>query len=190
MVSIPSLAVLPLRDLDGSSAPWFVRGFAEDLVTELSRCQTIEVVHPWSSHATRDADATPAAIGHELGASHLLDGSVRRDSNTLVAVAVRLVEAASGRQLWAERLHASATEAPAIQLDIATRVAGALAAEFDRRRLAAARRCRASRRTTAGCEATNSCAEAHWNTMKRRGVSSCARSSSIPVSRARGAASR
>lgn len=97
------------------------------------------MVHPWSSHAPRAVDAAPAAIGRELGARHLLDGSVRRDGAALV-VAVRLVEAESGRQLWAERLAAPATEPPAIQLDIATRVAGALAAESDRRRLAAARR--------------------------------------------------
>lgn len=134
-----TLAVLPFRAFDDASSEWFARGFAEELCTELGRCAALEVVHPWSSFAPRPDDATPAAIGAELGAAHLLDGSVRREGEQLV-VAARLIEAPSGRQAWADRFTRPAADLPALQRDIAVEVAGALAAAFDRKLLAEARR--------------------------------------------------
>lgn len=133
-----TIAVLPFVDADGAgSETWFTRGFAEDLVTELGRFAALEVVHPHSSFHV-DAPLSDRALASDLGAAYLVRGSVRRSGDALL-VSARLVEAASGRQAWAERFEVSAHEAPAVQIDIACRIAGALAIEIDRRKLSGAR---------------------------------------------------
>ena len=136
-----TIAVLPFVDLEGSSGSgaetWLTRSFAEDLATELGRFALLEVVHTYSSFQA-ERDAGDRALGQALGAPYLLRGSVRRAGERLL-VSVRLTEAASAKQLWAERFEAPAQETPAVQIDIAARVASALAVELDRRALSGAR---------------------------------------------------
>jgi len=138
-----TIAVLPFVDLEdqGSAntgrSTWFTRGFAEDLITELGRFAPLEVVHPYSSFQSADA-TSDRLLGEGLGARWLLRGSVRRDGERLLVTA-RLSEAQTGRSAWSERFEVPAREVPAVQIEIAGRVAGALAIELDRRQLSRAR---------------------------------------------------
>lgn len=126
-----AIAVLPFANLSGGSEPdLFARGFVEDVATELSRFPTLEVIHPRSSLRL---DRT------ELRADYLLEGSVRRRREAL-RVAVALVEAAGGRQVWGERYEMPADRIPEVTDEIAAAVAGALALRIDGARLARARR--------------------------------------------------
>jgi TolB-like protein/tetratricopeptide (TPR) repeat protein len=130
-----TIAVLPFESLSRHpEEAYLARGFVDELVTELGRFASLDVIHPRSS-ARLTGDATAAT----LGASHVLGGSVRRERDT-VRVTVRLEEAQSGRQLWADRLDAPLGELPSIEAEIVARVAVALALKIDETRLGRARR--------------------------------------------------
>ncbi|MFN2427344.1 MAG: hypothetical protein ABR587_12960 [Candidatus Binatia bacterium] len=129
------IAVLPFDSLsEDASDAYFARGFVEDLITELSRFPTLEVLHPDSALA-EDRSFDAAALGVTL----CLRGSVRRFGEA-VRITAQLADAGSGRRLWAERFDASASELLAAQDDIVAHVASTLALEIDNGRLSQARR--------------------------------------------------
>lgn len=129
------IAVLPFDRLsDDAADAYFARGFVEDLITELSRFPTLEVLHP-DSALTEEQSFDAAALGVTL----CLRGSVRRSGET-VRITAQLADARSGRRLWAERFDAAANELLAAQDDIVANVASTLAIEVDSARLSRARR--------------------------------------------------
>ena len=135
----PSLAVLPFEVLteDPASSP-FARGLAEDICAELSRFRSLEVIAPDSAGRAAADGLDPAGLGRTLGADYLLGASVRA-AGGLLRVGARLLEAATGRQIWADRYDADLAEVFAVQDRIAQAVASALALGIDERELARAR---------------------------------------------------
>ena len=133
-----TVAIAPFENLSGDPAQdYFARGFVEDVVTELSRFGTLEVLHPRAVGAF--AWARGGLPERSLPAAHIVHGSVRHTGNT-VRVTVQLVEVANGRQLWADRYDATAADLHAVQDAIAARIARTLAVQIDEARLHAARR--------------------------------------------------
>ena len=128
-----TIAVLPFENPSGDpEQAYFARGFVEELITELARFPTIEVIHPATAFALADR-------AEELGVSYLVRGSVRR-LGEVVRIAAQLVEAEGGRQVWADRFDAPAERFFAVQDEIVARVASALPVEIDAARLRGARR--------------------------------------------------
>ena len=136
-MSTATVAIAPFDNLSGDPAQdYFARGFVEDVATELSRFGTLEVLHP------RAVGASPWLRGggpDRIPAGHIVHGSVRHSGQS-VRVNVQLVEAANGRQLWADRYEATAGDLHAVQDAIAARIARTLAVQIDEARLGAARR--------------------------------------------------
>ena len=64
-------------------------------------------------------------LGRELGAAYLVDGTVQIDGATL-HVTPRLIEAATGRQLWSEGFDRPLAEAASVRAEIGRRIANAL----------------------------------------------------------------
>lgn len=119
----PRLAVLRFENL-GDTEPYFSEGVADELISEVSRIQGMEVSARASSFALSGDRATPANAAHELGATLVLTGSVRRLPN-VVRVNAELVEAPGGRSLWSETFERPPNEAFLLDRDIAVRVAQA-----------------------------------------------------------------
>jgi TolB-like protein len=136
-MSATTVAIAPFENLSGDPAQdYFARGFVEDVATELSRFGTLEVLHPRAVGASllaRD-DTNP-----RLPAAHIVHGSVRHAGDA-VRVTVQLVEAANGRQVWADRYDATARDLLAVQDAIAARIARTLAVQIDQARLGTVRR--------------------------------------------------
>ncbi len=134
----PTIALGPFDNLSGDPAQDHLgRGFAEDVAAALSRFGALEVVYPRAVAALareRTGEADERTI-----AAHVLRGSLRR-AGDVIRVSTQLVDAASGQQLWADRYDATAGNLLAVQDEIASRIASALAIRGDDRRLAAARR--------------------------------------------------
>src|SRR6266436_1849039 len=65
------------------------------------------------------------AVGLALGATHLIEGSVRK-AGTRVRITAQLIKADDGTHIWAENYDRELTDIFAIQEDIATAIAGAL----------------------------------------------------------------
>jgi TolB-like protein len=134
-----TIAVLPFDDPVGDrEQDYFARGFVEDVATELSRFPTLEVIHPQTSLAPARRPGITGVSG-PLAPGYLLRGSVRRRGD-VTRVAALLVEASSGRQVWAEHFDAPAECLLSVQDEIVARVVSTLAISIDGVRLQQARR--------------------------------------------------
>ena len=98
----PSVAVLPFDNKSGDAEQdYFADGITEEIITELSRFQSLQIIARSSVFAYKDKAVTTRDIGRELGVEYVVEGSVRR-SGDRVRLMVQLVESASGKQIWAE----------------------------------------------------------------------------------------
>lgn len=120
------LAVLAFDNL--SSDPDladFCDGVSEEIQRTVARGTGISVVARASSFQLRGADKDIARVSAVLGASHLLDGSVRR-SGRRVRITAELVECATRRAVWSERFDGDLEDVFALEDSIAEKVAAAL----------------------------------------------------------------
>jgi TolB-like protein len=124
------LAVLPFENLSGDEGMvYFSDGVSEEILHTVSRRAALRVIGRSSSFSFRGADKSAKNVARELGATHLLDGSVRRNGN-LVRVSVELVECAGQTSMWAHRFDRDLSDILALQDDIAAAVAAALRIRF------------------------------------------------------------
>ncbi len=99
----PSMVVLPFDNMSADvEQEYFADGLTEDIITELSRFQTFFVIARHSSFAYKGKAVKVQDVGRELGVHYVVEGSIRRAGNRL-RVVVQLIEATSGKHIWAER---------------------------------------------------------------------------------------
>jgi len=123
----PSIAVLPFVNLSGDPEQrYFSDGVTEDIITELSRFQSLSVIARNSSFQFRDRSVDVRQIGRDLGAQYIVEGSVRRAGDRL-RVTAQLVDASTGNQIWAEHYDRDQQDIFAVQ-DEVTRMIAATAA--------------------------------------------------------------
>jgi TolB-like protein len=126
----PSIAVLPFTNLSGEKEQEYLAdGITEDVIIALTRFRWFFVIARNSSFAYKGKSLDAKQIAQELNVQYLLEGSVRKSDQRL-RVSTQLVDAHSGKQIWAERYDLELTEAFAIQDEIAERVAGAIEPEL------------------------------------------------------------
>lgn len=125
-VDHPRLAVLPLANFspDPDNA-FFTDGLHDDILTALSRLKGVDVISRTTMQTFRDSRNTLSEIAAKLGATHVLEGSVRRDE-LRVRLTVQLIDARTDDHLWAETYDRPLTDALALQSAVATEVASAL----------------------------------------------------------------
>lgn len=122
----PSIAVLPFVNLSGTEEQsYFVDGITEDVITNLSRFEDLFVISRTSSFAYKGKGMKTQLIGRELGVRYLLEGSVQRHEDQL-RVSAQLVEASTGKHLWAERYDRRVDDVFAIQDEITDAIAATL----------------------------------------------------------------
>jgi hypothetical protein len=80
----------------------FADGVTEEIITVLSQVRGLRVAARNSSFAFKGAASDLAAVATRLNVGTLLTGSVRAAGGRL-RIAVQLVDAANGFQLWSER---------------------------------------------------------------------------------------
>ena len=144
-----SVAVLDFENIAHDTADAYLsEGLAEELTVRLGQVQRMTVASRAAVHRLRGADQMPIPqIGRALNVAYLVNGSVRRSGQHL-RVAVELLRAANGAQVWADQYDRSDQDLLAIQEAVATAVATAVAG-----RLAPAERTRLAQRPTASSEA-------------------------------------
>lgn len=122
-----SVAVLPFRNIGGDAEEdYFSDGLAEELRSTLSLNQAIEVAAQTSSNAFRDRSADAKTIAARLGVAFILDGSVRRAGDRL-RIAAQLIDGRTGFEKWSQSFDRAGADVFALQDEIATTVADALA---------------------------------------------------------------
>ena len=99
----PSIAVLPFQNMSGDpEQEYFADGMVEDIITGLSRIRWLFVIARNSSFIYKGRSVDITRVGRELGVRYVLEGSVRKAA-TRVRITSQLIEATTGRHLWAER---------------------------------------------------------------------------------------
>ncbi len=134
----PSIAVVPFLNLSADQAQeYFSDGLTEDLITDLSKVQGLDVMARNSVFAYKGSRENEQTIGRKLGVRYVLKGSVRR-ANNRVRLNVQLTDVAGGRNLWAERYDRELGDIFQIQDELAARIVSAMEVELapaDRQRL-------------------------------------------------------
>jgi TolB-like protein/Tfp pilus assembly protein PilF len=125
-----SVAVLPFLNLSGEPEhDYFADGITEDVITQLSKIRALQVISRTSVMPFKQRHHTIREIGRTLGATTLLDGSVRHIGDRVRIVAT-LVDVETDRHLWAETYDRRLTDIFSIQTDVALQMAAALEAEL------------------------------------------------------------
>jgi TolB-like protein/class 3 adenylate cyclase len=126
----PSIAVLPFESVHGGrERDYLGDGIAEDIVTSLVRIPKIDVIASSSSFTFRGREISAQQAGRELGVRYILEGGLRHSPDG-VRITVRLVDTASGQQIWAERYDRKREESFALQDEITMAILTALQVEL------------------------------------------------------------
>jgi adenylate cyclase len=125
----PTILVLPFANAsDDSTQDFFVDGITEEIITALTRFRELFVIGGTTSFGYKGEQSDPVKIAQELGVRYVLDGSVRRSADK-VRANVRLLDAETGANLWAESFERNLTVSDifAIQDAITEQVVSAIA---------------------------------------------------------------
>lgn len=123
---IRSMAVLPFDDLSESrDQAYFADGISEELLNRLAQIPDLKVPARTASFAFRGSRSGVVEIGKRLDVESLLEGSVRRDGNS-VRVSVRLIDVQTQQPLWANEYEKQLSSVFAIQDEIASDIVNAL----------------------------------------------------------------
>lgn len=124
----PLLMVFPFENL--SSDPelkFFSDGVSEEVLSRILRGSKLKVIGRSSSFQFRGEQKIGAP--EALNATHVVDGSVRRDGNR-VRINAHLTEVGTGAGIWADQFEGDLGDIFALQDEIAEGIASALFAKF------------------------------------------------------------
>lgn len=122
----PSVAVLPFANMSANSDDeYFSDGLTEDIITELARFRELAVIARNSTFQFKNRATDVASVGRELGASFVVEGSVRR-AGQRIRINAQLVEADSGAHVWADRWDRDMGDIFAVQDELTRTIAANL----------------------------------------------------------------
>ena len=122
----PSIAVLPFANMsEDSKQEYFSDGLTEEIITALSKTPRIFVIARNSTFTYKGKAVKVKQVAEELGVRYVLEGSVRKSENH-VRVTAQLIDALTGKHLWAERYDRDLKEFFAIQDEITLEIIRAL----------------------------------------------------------------
>ena len=122
----PSIAVLPFLNMsEDPKQEYFSDGMTEDLITDLSKISGLMVISRNSTFTYKGKPVKINQVAEELGVRYVLEGSVRRADNE-IRINAQLIDAMTGRHLWAERYDGTMSKVFALQDQITQKIVSAL----------------------------------------------------------------
>jgi len=122
----PSIAVLPFVNMSGDKEnEYFSDGLAEEILNALTKLAGLKVVARTSAFAFKDRNEDVRGMGETLGATHVLEGSVRK-AGSRVRVTAQLIATVDGCHLWSERYDREMIDIFAIQDEISEAIVNVL----------------------------------------------------------------
>ena len=122
----PSIAVLPFVNISGDAdQDYFSDGITEELITGLSKVPGLFVIARNSVFTYKGRPVKVQEVSRELGVRYVVEGSVRKSAEK-VRVTAQLIDAATGRHLWAERYDRDLKDIFALQDEITLKIMKAL----------------------------------------------------------------
>jgi len=121
-----AIAILPfLNQSDDPARDYFADGVTQDIINALGRFSALTVMSWNAVLPYKGKPASPGEVGRNLAVRYQVEGSVRHTGDR-VRVAAQLVNT-DGRVLWSFRLDEALADVFALQDQITTEIAGALA---------------------------------------------------------------
>ncbi len=121
-----TIAVLPFKNMsEDIQQEYFSDGITADLITDLSKISGLGVIARNSVFAYKDSAIDVREIGKELAVAYIVEGSVRKNNNK-VRITARLIDAISGRNLWADRFDGNLEDVFALQDSVTEKIITAL----------------------------------------------------------------
>ncbi len=126
------VAVLPFKYAGGNAdLKALADGLSEEVVTGLSRFSYLRVIARGSTAKYSSESGDVRAIGKELGARYVMEGSLRQ-AGTKLRLAVQLVDATTGAHLWAETYERAFSQAAVFDLqdELVPRIVSTVADQY------------------------------------------------------------
>jgi TolB-like protein len=118
-----SVAVMPFANLSGDKdQEYFSDGMTDEISGALAKIPDLRVVARSSAYGFKGKDQDARALGKSLGATHLIEGSVRKAGDQL-RISAELVRADDGVTVWSSSYDRQLNDVFAIQEDIARAIA-------------------------------------------------------------------
>ena len=119
---VPSIAVLPFVNMSGDpKQEFFSDGITESIITGLSKVPRLFVISRQSTFFYKGKPVKVKQVAEELGVQYVLEGSVQRSPDR-IRINAQLIDALTGRHLWAERYEGDLKDLFALQDEIIMKI--------------------------------------------------------------------
>jgi len=110
---------------DDPKQEYFSDGITENIITALSKTPKLFVIARNSTFTYKDKPVKVQQVAEELGVRYILEGSVQKIENR-VRITTQLIDAITGRHLWAERYDRNLSDIFVVQDEITIKIISAL----------------------------------------------------------------
>jgi adenylate cyclase len=122
----PSIAVLPFVNMSGDpKQEFFSDGITEDIITALSKVPMLFVIARNSTFTYKGKAVNVKQISEDLGVQYVMEGSVQRSANR-VRITAQLIDALTGRHIWAEHYDRDLKDIFALQDEVTRNILTAM----------------------------------------------------------------
>lgn len=108
---------------------YLIEGLTEEIIAQLSSFPRLKVISRTSAMRYRGSAKSLRQIAGELGVAHVLEGSVRRQGDT-IRITAQLIDAGADNHVWSRRYDRVALNVLGVQDEIAREVSRALEMEL------------------------------------------------------------
>jgi TolB-like protein/Tfp pilus assembly protein PilF len=123
---VPSIAVMPFVNMSGDSKQDFLSdGITEEIITGLTKVRHLFVISRQSTFFYKGKPVKIKQVAEELGVRYVLEGSVQRSADR-IRINAQLIDALTGRHIWAERYNRDLTDLFALQDEITMKILRAI----------------------------------------------------------------
>jgi adenylate cyclase len=128
----PSIAVLPFDNMSGDPSQEYIGdGLTEEIITALSKTTKLFVIARNSSFTYKGKSVSIPTVGKELGVRYVLEGSIQK-AKEKVRINAQLIDAITGRHMWAEKYDRELKDIFALQDEITLQIISAVGAKLTR----------------------------------------------------------
>jgi len=121
-----AIAVLPFDDMSANhDQQYLADGITEELITGLAKFPELIVMSRNATITYKDKPTDSRQVGKDLNVHYVVEGSIQRSDQNM-RVTAQLIDAITGRPLWADRYDREISSIFAIRDDITRSIAGTI----------------------------------------------------------------
>ena len=125
-----SIVVLPFINMSADPEnEYFSDGITEEIINALTTIKGLKVIARTSSFAFKNKNIDVRTIGHQLGVSSVLEGSVRKVKNR-VRITAQLISTDDGTHFWSKNFDRNMEDVFALQDEISLLIADQIRENF------------------------------------------------------------